>query len=208
MIGVFGGTFDPVHFGHLRPALDVQQALGLDQVRFIPLAVAVHRGQPTANPSQRLAMLEAATAEQPEFLVDPREILRGDRSYTLDTLKELRAELPEETLCLCIGSDAFNDFLNWHKPLEILRLSHLVVTQRPGTLLPRDEQLRDLVAQCRCERAEELRQDRAGRIIFQPVTQLDISSTAIRSLLAEGKSPRYLLPAPVLRIITSQALYR
>ncbi len=208
MIGIFGGTFDPIHYGHLRPALDVQQALDLEQVRFIPLAVAVHRQQPTADPGQRLAMARAALHGHPGFMLDPREIHRGERSYTLDTLTELRADLPGQTLCLCVGGDAFIEFLNWHRPLSILDLAHLVVTQRPGAALPGDIGLGQLIAERRCEHPRALHDTPAGRILFQPVTQRDISSTAIRALLAAGKSPRYLLPDSVLDIIQRQALYR
>ncbi len=208
MIGIFGGTFDPIHFGHLRPALDLQLRLGLEQVRFIPLAVAVHREQPAASAELRLAMVRAAIQGQPGFMVDPREIRRGDRSYTLDTLRELSIELPGQTLCLCVGADAFNDFLDWHSPLDILDLAHLVVTQRPGAARPADAGLRRLVAERRCDHPRALRSRPAGCIFFQPVAQLDISSTAIRALLKAGNSPRYLLPDSVLDIIEEQALYR
>jgi nicotinate-nucleotide adenylyltransferase len=208
MIGIFGGTFDPIHYGHLRPALDMQQALGLAQVRFIPLAVAVHRDQPAATAEQRLAMVRAAVAGQSGFALDEREIRRSGRSYTLDSLHELKAELPDETLCLFVGDDAFNDFLTWHRPMEILQLAHLAIMQRPAAQPPRDSALRQLLAERLAADPRALHQSPAGRIYRQPVTQLDISATRIRGLLARGESPRFLLPDPVLEIIREQNLYR
>jgi nicotinate-nucleotide adenylyltransferase len=134
MIGVLGGTFDPIHFGHLRPALDCLQALALEEVRLIPLNVAVHRPQPVASSALRLAMLEAAIAGQPGFVADPRELERPGGSYTYDTLISLRAELGDaEPLCLLIGADAFAGFLDWHRPADILDLAHLVVMRRPAS---------------------------------------------------------------------------
>jgi nicotinate-nucleotide adenylyltransferase len=207
MIGIFGGTFDPIHFGHLRPALDVQQALGLKQVRFIPLAVAVHRDQPAAAARQRLAMVRAAVAGQPGFVVDDREIRRDGRSYTLDTLADLKRELPGTTLCLFVGDDAFNDFLSWHRPQEVLELAHLVVLQRPAAAQPRDPALRRLLASRLVSDSGQLHQRPAGLIFRQVVTQLDISATRIRNLLARNESPRFLLPDSVLDIIEEQGLY-
>ena len=208
MIGIFGGTFDPIHYGHLRPALDVQQALGLEQVRFIPLSVAVHRDQPAATVGQRLAMARAALAGQPGFVVDEREIRRSGRSYTLDTLAELKAELPEETLCLFVGDDAFNGFLTWHRPLAVLELAHLVVMQRPATPPPADADLKNLLAERLATDPRALRETPAGHIYRQPVTQLDISATRIRALLAAGQSPRFLLPDAVIELIAEENPYR
>ncbi len=208
MIGVFGGTFDPIHYGHLRPALELRQALGLEQVRFIPLAVAVHREQPAAGAELRLAMVRAALASQPGFVLDDREIRRAGRSYSIDTLSELRREFPDTPLCLFVGADAFNEFHTWHRPLDILELAHLVVMQRPGSGGPEDRELVRLSAARRCRDAAELRSASPGRIFFQLVTQLDISATAIRSQLAGGSSPRFLLPDPVLDIIEQEQLYR
>lgn len=208
MIGVFGGTFDPIHYGHLRPALELKQALGLEQVRFIPLAVAVHREQPAASAELRLAMVQVALAGQPGFFLDDREIRRAGRSYSIDTLSELRRELPGIPLCLFVGADAFNEFRTWHRPLDILELAHLVVMQRPGAGLPTDPALARLSRERRCSDLSGLKAASAGRIFFQPVTQLDISATAIRAQLASGESPRFLLPDPVLDIIEREQLYR
>jgi nicotinate-nucleotide adenylyltransferase len=209
MIGVLGGTFDPIHFGHLRPALDCLQALGLDQVRLIPLHVAVHRPQPVAPAALRLAMLDAAIAHQSGLVADPRELERAGDSYSHDTLVHLRAELGDaEPLCLLVGSDAFAGFLDWHRPREILDLAHVVILRRPGAPEGLSPELRDLLRPRLCEDPAALRDSPAGRVLFQPVTQLDISSTRIRQLIGRGQSPRYLLPEAVLAICEREGLYR
>jgi nicotinate-nucleotide adenylyltransferase len=210
MIGVFGGSFDPIHFGHLRPALDVLQALDLQQVRFIPLNVAVHRAQPAASGSQRLAMVQAAIQGQPGFVADERELLRESPSYSYETLVALRGDLgPRLPICLLTGADAFRDFASWHRPEGILSLAHLVVMQRPGARGEiADPRLGAWVAERGVEHPEHLRGVPGGRIFFQDVTQLDISATGIRALMGKGLSPRFLLPDTVLGIIEREGLYR
>jgi nicotinate-nucleotide adenylyltransferase len=207
MIGILGGTFDPIHFGHLRPALEVLEALALSEVRFIPLKVAVHRGQPAASVAQRLAMVRAAVGDQQGFVVDERELIRSDRSYTYDTLLSLRGELGTAPICLLMGADAFNSFHTWYRPADILELAHLVVMQRPGSGEPEEAQLKQWLAARRANAASELHCRPAGRIFFQTVTQFDIAATAIRDLVAQGANARYLLPDPVLEIIERERLY-
>ncbi|AHF02577.1 nicotinic acid mononucleotide adenylyltransferase [Marichromatium purpuratum 984] len=208
MIGIFGGTFDPVHFGHLRPALECLQGLDLEQLRFIPLKVPVHRPQPCASPAARLAMLEAAIADEPRFMVDARELERPGRSYSYDTLASLRAELgAQRPLCLLVGADAFAAFLRWHRPQEILELAHLVVMRRPGHRALVDPELEALYARRGSDTRAELARAPGGRILFQEVTQIDISATRIRRLLATGQSPRYLLPEPVRAYIARTGVY-
>jgi nicotinate-nucleotide adenylyltransferase len=208
MIGIFGGTFDPIHNAHLRVALDVVEALKLDEMRFLPLEHAVHRAQPLAGSDDRLAMLEAAIADEPRFRSDDRELRRGGLSYTLETLKSLREELGDDTpLCLLVGSDAFNHFLSWHEPEQVADLAHLVVMERPGYELPSDPALQIMVEQRASDLAADLRNAPGGRIWFQPVTQLDISATDIRSRIAHGRSPRYLVPDPVATLIAERGLY-
>jgi nicotinate-nucleotide adenylyltransferase len=203
MIGIFGGTFDPIHFGHLRTALDVQQALELEEVRFIPLRDPPHRDPPKTRPELRLEMLNAAIADQPGFRVDDRELMRADKSYTVRTLRSLRTELGNEpALCLIVGSDAFRGFPDWYRPEEILQLAHIVVMQRPGDPPP------DLYPERLAADPQLLSAAPAGRIWPQPVTQLQISATRIRELLRQGRSPRYLLPEAVLDIIRREGLYR
>ena len=209
MIGILGGTFDPIHYGHLRPALEVMEALGLAQVRFIPLREAPHRDQPLASAEQRLTMVKAAIANQAGFMADDRELRRQGKSYTYDTLGALREDLgPAAPVCLLVGSDAFAGFPTWHRPADILGLAHLVVMERPASERSRDPQLNRWIAERAATRVETLRTAPGGHIYFQPVTQLDISATAIRAALAQGLSPRFLLPDAVLELIGNEGLYR
>jgi nicotinate-nucleotide adenylyltransferase len=208
MIGILGGTFDPIHFGHLRTALDVMREVGLDQVRFIPLHGAVHRDQPETPAVLRMRMVEAAIAGQPGFVADDRELRRAGDSYTVDTLDSLRRDFPREPLCLLLGMDAFNGFADWRQPEGILRLAHLLVMHRPGSSAPSDHRARAILEAHRCEEAAALRQKAAGLIQLQPVTRLEISSTRIRSLVAAGESARYLLPDAVLELMEQNGLYR
>jgi nicotinate-nucleotide adenylyltransferase len=208
MIGILGGTFDPIHFGHLRTALDVMQGVGLAEVRFVPLHRAVHREQPVVSGRLRLQMLQLAVADQPGFSVDDRELRRRGDSYMVDTLASLREEMGQRPLGLILGGDAFNQFLSWRQPLTILQLAHLLVMQRPGHDRIVDPQLRRLLQGHRASDRDALHQLSAGRILFQPVTQLEISSTKIRGLVAAGHSPRYLLPETVLQLLEAERLYR
>jgi len=208
MLGILGGTFDPIHHGHLRTALDVAEAVGLDEVRLIPLRHAVHRGQPETPAALRLAMVQAAIAGEPRFVADDREIRRDAPSYTLHTLQSLRAERGTvEPICVLVGGDAFAEFLTWHRPHDILGLAHLVVMQRPGEPVAEDPALRALVERRRAPDGAELQTRPSGRILFQPVTQLAISATDIRARLRAGRSVRYLVPDAVADIIGREGLY-
>jgi nicotinate-nucleotide adenylyltransferase len=207
MIGILGGTFDPVHYGHLRPALEVQQALGLDEVRLVPCHIPPHRPQPQATPQQRVAMLQAAIARRPVFTVDERELARPGPSYTLDTLVSLRAESPGTSLVLLVGMDAFRGLATWHRWRELLDYCHMVVMTRPGATFPERGELADFIGLHRVQDAGKLRTRATGRLLFYTVSQLDISATGIRQLLAAGLDAGYLLPDSVLDIIQREGLY-
>ena len=208
MIGIFGGTFDPVHFGHLRPALEVQQALGLNEVRFIPAGQPPHRETPFTTTPQRLSMLRAAIEDQPGFVVDERELRREGPSYMVDTLASLREEVGQTPLCLILGYDAFLGLPGWHQWNSLIELAHLVITHRPGWNHDElDDALQSLVKQCETG-VERLSEQAAGGLLFVPVTQLDISATIIREQIRAGQDIRYLLPDTVYRIIREQKLYR
>lgn len=207
MIGILGGTFDPVHHGHLRIALDAAELLQLTEIRLIPLGQAVHRDQPVTSPEQRLEMLRLATAGHPAYRIDDREIRRGGPSYMIDTLKSLRAERPDETFCLLLGSDAYAGFLRWRDPEGILQLANLAVLMRPGDEYPQGEQLGAFTTP-RLYPAERLASQPAGAITEVPVTQLDISASDIRQRIAEGRDPAWLLPDPVIDYIEQQGLYQ
>lgn len=208
MIGIFGGTFDPIHFGHLRPALELLQALQLEEVRFVPCRQPPHRDTPGATPAQRLRMVQAAVAGVPGFRVDERELRRDGPSYMVDTLRSLRAELPRNTLCLLLGMDALLGLQRWHRWREILQLAHVVGAHRPGWSPPAEGELADLLHAHGGADAGALERQQAGLILLQPVTQLEISATAVRAMVAAGRSPRFLLPDPVYELIEQESIYR
>lgn len=207
-IAVLGGTFDPIHDGHLRPALELLEDLDLAEVRFIPSSQPPHRKQPSATAEQRLTMLKLAVAGQPGFVVDERELRREGPSYMVDTLRSLRSELGERPLCLVLGMDAFEGLHNWHRWEEIPNLAHLLVIHRPGSGLTLSEVLGELLGERKLHHPQALREKPAGGILFHPVTQLDVSATRIREILAQGCSPRYLLPDQVWSYICERGLYR
>ena len=209
MIGIYGGTFDPIHYGHLRPALDVYQTLPFSEIRFVPCGQPPHRDAPLTDAAHRLAMLRIALASQPNFKVDDRELHRKGPSYMVDTLKELRTEYGKRPLCLIIGFDAFLGLESWHQWQAIPELAHLVVTHRPGwrqSEIGARPVLKKLVDD-RQTSGESLAQHPGGGIVFVPVTQLDISSTRIRELVAAGKDAHYLLPDNVYELIKQENLY-
>jgi nicotinate-nucleotide adenylyltransferase len=207
MIGILGGTFDPVHFGHLRTALELYQTLPLNEIRFIPCGQPPHRHLPYASTGQRLAMLRLAIQDQQGFHVDERELRRQGPSYMVDTLSSLRSEFPEMPLCLIVGLDVFGEFDKWHRWLEIPEIAHIVIVQRPASVIVNEGQVFELLENRRVDEPAQLLQQPAGSILLWPVRQLDISSTDIRSMIAADKSPRYLLPEQVYGYIQSEGLY-
>lgn len=203
MIGIFGGTFDPIHYGHLRSALELKELFELDHIRLIPCAQPVHREEPTASAMQRLAMLQIAIQNQMDFIVDAQELQRAGGSYTFHTLEKLRHDYPNEPLLLFIGSDAFNEFTTWHRWKEFFNLAHVVVITRPNTELnPLNNFLIERVA----TKKKSLKH-LSGRLFFQEITQLAISATAIRGMIAAKQNPRFLLPDAVLDYIFKHQLY-
>lgn len=206
-IGIFGGTFDPIHYGHLRTAFELIQALRLSEVRFMPAGDPPHRDVTIANPELRLQMVKAAIGQQPGFNVDDREMRRAGPSYSVDTLAELRAEMPERSLCLIVGMDAFLGLPKWHQWQDILKLAHLVVAHRPGWRAPTMGPLGELLIDGATGRVDDLHEAKAGRIFIHAVTQLEISSTEVRNLIASGRDPRYLMPDAVRDIIQQSACY-
>ena len=212
-IGVLGGTFDPIHYGHLRLAEELAEALRLDEVRFIPAGMPPHRGAPQGDAAHRLQMVRLATAGNPRFAVDDREMRRAGPGYTYDTLAELRAESGSaRPLVLLLGADAFLEFATWHRWHEVFGLAHVAVAHRPGFPPERwGERMPQPLA--REYEARLLRQalathlQPAGGIAVIPFTALDISATGIRERIKAGSSPRYLLPSSVLDYIRSKKLY-
>ena len=207
MIGVFGGTFDPIHFGHLRCAWEVAELLELREVRMLPAGQPPHRNAPRASPEQRRRALELALEGQSLLTLDTRELDRPGPSYMVDTLTALRAELGKASLCLILGQDAFNGLTGWNRWERIPELAHLVVITRPGAEQPDTGPLAALVDQRSVESLDALRTRPAGNLLFCKVTALGFSASGIRSLLASGRSPRYLLPDKVLDYLQQEQVY-
>lgn len=213
MIGVFGGTFNPIHFGHLRPALEVLEALQLTEMRIIPCAIPPHRQEPEVSAPLRMQMVEAAIAQQPKFVVDDRELKRGGSSYSVDTLASLRREVGQESIVLVVGMDAFLSIHTWHRWRELFELAHIAIMHRPGqpSLQAHNDDLDEAVSAFLTHGlvadSKALQQRKAGNIIVLEVSQLDISATAIRNMVNAGRSPRFLTADAVLHIIEKNKLY-
>lgn len=207
-LAILGGTFDPVHIGHLRSAIEVRALLACDELRFIPCHRPPHRAEPIANSEQRLRMLELAIANEPGLAVDAREIHREGPSYTIDTLTELRAEVGAECkLYLVVGMDAFAILDSWHRWRELLEFAHIVVMQRPQNALLARGPVAELLRERRVD-VERLKDAACGSIAVVQTTPLPISATAIRTLIRTQHSPRYLLPDAVWEFICANRLYR
>jgi nicotinate-nucleotide adenylyltransferase len=206
-IGLFGGTFDPIHYGHLRTAFELLQGLKLSQIRFLPAGNPPHREQPLAPAELRVQMVRAAVSGQPGFVVDDRETRREGMSYSVDTLMELRADHPQHSLCLLLGMDAFLGLPTWHRWREIFELCHVVVAHRPGWKAPMMGPLGKLMVDRGTGSVRELHGSLAGRIYVQAVTQLEIASTDLRAVVSAGRDLRYLVPEAVRDIIVASGCY-
>ena len=213
-IGILGGTFNPIHYGHLRMAQELADDLHMDAIRFIPAANPPHKHGVTISAQHRAAMVALAITNNPQFMLDERELSRTGNSYTIDTLLSLRAELGSNTsLTLFMGSDAFTQFHTWHRWQEILQHCHIALVQRPhsnqnqtGNLLP--QILEDFLHAHYTENGEDLQNHPAGYITMRQVTALDISSTAIREAFKQHNSTRYLMPDSVIDYINTHQLYK
>lgn len=207
-IGLLGGTFDPVHIGHLRGALEVAESMQLDELRLTPSARPPHRDTPQVSALDRLAMVEYAVAGVSPLVVDDRELKRDKPSYTIDTLEQMRAELAaDDQLFLLLGWDAFCGLPTWHRWEELLQHCHILVLQRPDADVEPPDELRNLLA-ARSESDPTAMSGPAGHISFVWQTPLAVSATQIRQLLASGKSVRFLVPDAVLAYIEAHDLYR
>jgi nicotinate-nucleotide adenylyltransferase len=209
LVGIFGGTFNPVHYGHLRSALELVERLGLEQLRLVPSARPPHRAVPECSAEHRAAMVALAVEGEPRLTCDVRELQRPGESYTIDSLMELRSELGAETgLCMVLGCDAVLGISQWHRWQELLDWAHIVVIARPGWRLPDTGEVAQWLNENRVDDPCRLRQLPSGCITIEELRPLAISSTEIRSLLAAGHSARYLLPQSVLDYIHINTLYR
>lgn len=205
LIGLFGGTFDPVHYGHLRPALELAEYYKLDTLYLLPNHRPQHRDTPQARTDQRIDMLERAVAEVARLSVDSREALRDRSTYSIDTLNELSAENPCATLIFFMGVDAFAQFDSWHRWEDILAVANLVVIDRPDSTLSTFAEA--LIKRQTQAVGSTIIDGRHGVIERREVTQLAISATRIRKLVASGENIRFLLPDAVREYILKQQLY-
>ena len=212
-VGIFGGTFDPIHYGHLRLAEEIAEGAKLSEVRFIPAGTPPHRTSPGAAAHHRVAMAKLAVAGNSRFTVDDRETKRQGPGYTVDTLTELRSELgTSRTLVLLLGADAFLELVTWSRWRTLFDLAHIVVAYRPG--FPIDtwqarmpEPLAPEYAARHMQQPLNVHLAPAGGIAAVSMTGLDISATFVRTALSRGASARYLLPDSVLEYIRSHDLY-
>ena len=205
--GVFGGMFDPIHYGHLRTAHELHELLGLEAVAFVPAGEPPHRATPLADPATRLEMVRAAVGDDPRFVVDDRELRRAGPSYAILTLAELRAERGAQPLVLIVGMDAFAGIDSWHRAAELVSLAHIAVARRPEARLPATGLAAALVAERRCEDPARLADSPAGLVHVCENTQLVVSSSAVRAVIAGGRDPRYLMPEAARRIILARGSY-
>ncbi len=216
VIALLGGTFNPIHFGHLRMAQELAESLQLSEVRFIPAANPPHKPAPDVGAEQRAAMVRLAIADNPTFTFDDRELHRTGASYTIDTLQSLREEMGEKvSLILLMGSDAFTKFDTWHRWQEIIQLCHIALVQRPLTA---DEHAPDVdhnlpkplgtfLQNHYTEHGDDLHSAPAGFVTMQHITALDISSTEIRNTFQQKRSARYFMPDNVIDYIQAHQLY-
>ena len=207
LIGILGGSFDPVHHGHLRLAVEAFERLQLNEVRLIPLRNPPHRAKPYADGSARQRMLAAAVKGSRTLVLDERELKRDGVSYTVDTLESLRDERPHCSLCLLLGLDAFLGIPAWHRWRTLLDLAHIAVARRPGATLSERGDVGELLETQGVSEPTALRQRRAGSIVMFEPPPLQISSTYIRDQVQHKRCIRYLVPATVRRVIEEDGLY-
>jgi len=206
MIGIYGGTFDPVHYGHLRTALEVKEQFDLQELRLLPSRIPPHRAQPGAATGQRFAMLKLALAGGRDgLLIDTRELQREGPSYMVETLASIRREIAQQPLLLFIGSDAFEHLNTWFQWSRLFEFAHIVVMTRPGAV---KQSLPIELTQKLTATQALLKQQPCGKLFFQIVTQLDISASQIRSIFAAHRRADFLLPDNVINYILRNDLYQ
>jgi nicotinate-nucleotide adenylyltransferase len=212
-IGVLGGTFDPIHYGHLRIAETLREVYALDSVRLIPTGLPPHRASPNVTGHDRLQMVQLAVKQVPCFIADAREILREGWCYTFDTLAEIRLENPEAQLVWLVGTDAFAQLMQWHRWQELLDYAHLAIAHRPGVALQTWYAKLPYVLKQQYDQRRVLQstmpfQALTGKISLLPTILLDISATLLRDKVARNESVRFLTPDPVIDYIEQHGLYQ
>jgi nicotinate-nucleotide adenylyltransferase len=204
---LLGGTFDPVHYGHLRCGEEARQALGVETVSLLPAGQPVHRATPRATAVQRLEMLRLAIEEFPHLNIDDREIRRDGPSYMVDTLKDIRQQWPQRPVTLLIGQDAVNRLDTWYQWVELFDLAHIVILTRPSSHAAYSQELSELIQSRQAQTATQLLTSPAGNVLSLRVAAIDVSATMIKSIIRLGRSPKGMLPASVLTYIDENTLY-
>ena len=206
-LALFGGTFDPVHYGHLRCAEEARQKLNLDQLYLLPAGTPPHRSAPLATAKQRLEMLQLAQTEFPHLAIDDREVRRDGASYMVDTLKSFRQELPQRPLLLLLGQDAANDLHSWFEWEQLFELSHIVILTRPGVKTKYRQNLAKQMQRRLISDVQKLHLSEAGMVLHLGVASIEISATTIKSIMRLGRSPRSMMPETVWDYINENRLY-
>jgi len=213
LVGIFGGTFDPIHYGHLRVAEEIVETVGLQKMYFVPAGMPRLRHSPVASPQHRVEIVRLAIQKNPDFVLDEREIYRDGVSYSIDTVREFKQEFGEEIrLCLVLGADAFIKLPEWNNWKELFNLCHFIVSTRPGytfTLIKEllSKELREECSQRWVSNTETLKKETSGLIFIASTTMLDISATSIRAHIAVGRNVRHLVPSVTVNYISKNKLY-
>ncbi len=207
-IGLYGGTFDPIHLGHLKAASDVQQKIGLDEVRMVLSAKPPHKSAPTITAAERFSLLTLAVKEFPALVADDCEMVRKGPSYMVDTLLDFRRRNVNSSLVLILGMEAFNGLLSWYRWQEIMSLAHIVVTDRAGFDNRFEQEVADYMAAFLTLDKSQLKLQTHGKIYVQPVIAVDISATQIRQRIKAKKPVQHMLTNDCLDAIIKNGFYR
>lgn len=207
MIGILGGSFDPIHYGHLHIALDLYQQFHLSEVRFIPCKNPVNNKKVVATPQQRLTMLQMALQPYSYFSIDKRELCRTTPSYMIETLTSLRLELGNTPLGLILGYDNLACLDHWNQWTSLINFAHLLIVPRPGHTKPYSKEIHAFVERHQTQDPFLLSQQPAGLLFMTHLQALPISATYIRKAISSGNYPVGLLPSTVLNYILEQKLY-
>jgi nicotinate-nucleotide adenylyltransferase len=207
-VALFGGTFNPIHFGHLSLANHLVEYLQVESVRLMPCAIPPHREIPHVSAEHRMVMLELATAKNSAMIADDLELKRVSTSYSIDTLDLVRQDIgPQTPLFFCLGMDALLAINSWHRWAELLNYCHIVACSRPNYQLPKDEALADWIGQHLCDDLTIVKKQSHGYLHLCKIPPLDISSTAIRDSIKCGKSIDHMTSEPVVNYIKQHSLY-
>lgn len=211
--GIFGGTYNPVHWGHVRTASEIASALGLEKMLMVPCGLPPHREQPQVSAETRLEMLSLAIEGFPELVIDDRELKRHGPSYSVETLESLHDDYAGQSYALCVGADAFVHLDSWHRWKELFELAHLVVAHRPGWSFDNikdqlSDELQQQLARRLLQDPKQIKNQPAGSIVSLKVTEIDISSSDIRHRIARHQSVSGLMPTAVEAYIKKHSLYQ